>query len=229
MRATQRSILVGVFVGGLLTAATACSVIVNNKLKDKDAGGSATADAGQTGTDSGPDGVCQGAADCEDGDPCNGAETCAPGMPSADGRGCLAGMPALDGTECDSDGNPDTRDLCLRSECRASTCGDGFHDRMNMEECDDGPQHRDNDGCTDECRFSCHGGAECDPCDGFPMCNMETHRCEGDPATLPDGRMCPFFVPDMAPRAGQCCNLSCCDGICETTTPTHRCVERPRP
>jgi cysteine-rich repeat protein len=124
---------------------------------------------------------CSG--DCDDPDVCNGDEMCVDNV-------CEPGMPAPTGTECDRDGDPLTRDICLGAGCVRSICGDGYLD--GGEECDDG--NLDNgDGCDNDCRWSCATDMDCsdgDVCNGSERCGGMTHRCESTaPAT--DGTPCP--------------------------------------
>ena len=63
------------------------------------------------------------------------------------------------GEDCD-DGDDDNTDDCLDT-CRFASCGDEYiHD--GEEECDDGRNGDDGDGCTDDCDFSCEDHEDCD-------------------------------------------------------------------
>jgi len=58
-----------------------------------------------------------------------------------------------------------------------STCGNGRIEAP--EECDDGRNGNDDDGCRDDCRFTCHNDTECN--DGHEctqdICNVASHTC----------------------------------------------------
>jgi len=84
------------------------------------------------------------------------------------------------------------------------SCGNGVVDEG--EECDDGRNGNPNDGCKDDCRFSCHNDSECD--DGHDctinMCIVSTHTCNFP--FLPSGTIC-------RPSAGECDIAEYCDGV----------------
>jgi len=85
-----------------------------------------------------------------------------------------------------------------------SECGDGLVE--GVEECDDGRNGDNDDGCTDECRFSCHADAECD--DGYEctddMCDTDTtHACSHPLSSVTT--LC-------RPSAGECDVEEHCDG-----------------
>lgn len=108
-----------------------------------------------------------------------------------------------DGTACGAGG----LEICLKEQCVASRCGDGYIDTAAGEECEDG-NTTSGDGCT-TCKFDCKAAADCDdknPCNGTETCDTATHVCKagtppgGTPAcTLPTG------------GAGVCSN-----GVCVT-------------
>jgi cysteine-rich repeat protein len=115
-----------------------------------------------------------------------------------------------------------------------STCGDGIVDQK--EDCDDGQNGDDEDGCTDICTFTCSNDADCstnDMCAGEGSCDLTTHTCQpGIP--LADGEKCGL---GMACIKGICTNINCessedcisdCDplascnpatGVCEPGSP----------
>jgi len=94
-------------------------------------------------------------------------------------------------------------------------CGNGIID--GDEECDDGRNGDPDDGCTDECLYSCHDNTECldaELCNGDETCNEDTHICRPGTARE-DG-----FVCQREPRgiclAGQCEESTCGDGFLDT-------------
>lgn len=86
--------------------------------------------------------TCTSDAMCDDAAPCNGAETCDPTT-----HACVAGAPLADRTTCG-----DER-ICLDGDCVPAGCGNGTLEAG--EECDDGRNGDDLDGCTDACAFTC--------------------------------------------------------------------------
>ena len=72
------------------------------------------------------------------------------------------------------------------------TCGD--EKTESGEDCDDGKNGDDDDGCTDECVFSCVKNLDCDDldaCNGGEICDAELHRCvSGTPITCDDANFC---------------------------------------
>jgi hypothetical protein len=102
---------------------------------------------------------------------------------------CSVGAAAPTGTLCDRDGLPSTRDICVSGDCHRSVCGDGLVDAPE-EDCDDDNAVND-DGCDNDCRFSCVEHADCSdeaPCNGAETCSP-SHTCApGTPA--PNGAPC---------------------------------------
>ncbi len=92
---------------------------------------------------------CELDSDCDDGDVCSGVETC----DAASSYACVPGSFEVDGTLCDADGLSTTRDICLGGACGLSSCGDGYPDTEEGEECDDG-NLLDGDGCENDCTYS---------------------------------------------------------------------------
>lgn len=70
----------------------------------------------------------------------------------------------------------------------------GNEDTENGEDCDDGNNGDDDDGCTDECTFSCADHLDCDDlngCNGRETCDATTHTCvAGTPVTCDDANFC---------------------------------------
>jgi cysteine-rich repeat protein len=85
--------------------------------------------------------TCNDDASCDDLEPCNGTETC------DDQHVCVSGTAPADRTACG-----DAR-VCLDEECVPAGCGNGGLE--TDEECDDGRNGDDLDGCTDTCEFQC--------------------------------------------------------------------------
>lgn len=169
-----------------------CTAIVNgklNKLPER--------------TDGSIGRPCMTAADCNDGDACNGAEQCAMGM-------CARGTPAGDGSACD-DGNPMTHNICRMAMCVLGRCGDGVVDPTATpeEQCDDGNTAND-DGCDNDCAFSCETALDCqdgNTCNGAERCGTDTgmpHICQPAPRNLVNGTPC-----DLMPGTGRCMDGTC--------------------
>ena len=142
--------------------------------------------------------LCAGDGDCpDDGNACNGEEYCNLDENECDQRNRLD-----DGTQC----GEEPRKICIAGSCQESICGDGFVDAAAEEECDDGRDGDPDDGCRDDCAFSCHNNAECD--DGHDCtqdyCDEETtHTCSN-----------PFSPSETIcrPSAGDCDPSEFCDG-----------------
>jgi cysteine-rich repeat protein len=148
---------------------------------------------------------CTGDEDCPDNaNICDGDEYCDTGA-----NECGRRNPPIEGTPCgDLAGN-----ICIGGSCQASTCGDLFVDAREGEECDDGRNHDDGDGCTDGCLYTCHDDGECDDgqvCNGGETCNMTTdHTCRpgtNEQSTTPcdDGLFC--TAPGSCSGSGDCVN-----------------------
>ena len=96
------------------------------------------------------------------------------------------------------------------------TCGDGVKDEG--ENCDDGANGNQHDGCTDACDFSCHGDDDCrltENCMLGGTCNIETHVCEGS-TMLDDGYVCGTVPERRICLDGQCNDSVCGDGFVDT-------------
>ncbi len=165
---------------------------------------------------------CTADDDCAgDGNICNGEEFCDMAAHVCDRRD-----PLVDGTEC----GMDPRMICLGGSCQASVCGDRFLDIV-MEECDDGRDGDQANGCNDMCEYSCHESSECDDgqvCNGYELCEDVTAAgklcVEGPDALIgtgcDDGEFC--TAVDVCDGAGLClgsgnpCDdeLSCTDNNC---------------
>jgi len=120
--------------------------------------------------------TCSEASDCDDGDPCNGTETC-----NTSSSRCQAGGPG-DGMMCMLDGGGDG--VCSSGLCAPPGCGDSVVN--GMEDCDDGMNGDNLDGCKDDCTFTCTMDADCDDadmCTGAEACDTATNTCT-DPDDL---------------------------------------------
>jgi cysteine-rich repeat protein len=134
---------------------------------------------------------CMSDGDCpDDGNPCNGEEFCDPGSGTCDRRN-----PPTDGTECGTD----PRRICIEHTCQESTCGDGFLDAAAGEECDDGRNGDNEDGCRDDCAYTCHENGDCD--DG--------HACTDNLCDADGMHLCVHPVSD----SGTVCRAA--DGVCD--------------
>jgi len=135
--------------------------------------------------------TCETDADCDDGDECTGNESC-------DGAAhqCMAGTALAEGAMCTmSDGGtgacrPDTGGGV---RCVLADCGNGLLDMG--EECDDSRNGDANDGCTDDCAYSCHADEDCDDgdvCTGMETCDTASaHACAaGTALDCSDGNAC---------------------------------------
>ena len=113
--------------------------------------------------------TCVTSADCDDGIPCNGAETCVP-------SGCIVGILPTDGTvDCDASGMTGS---CYGGLCSPPNCGNSTVDAD--EDCDDGRNGDQADGCRDDCVFSCTDDGDCDDgdaCTGAETCDGVAHMC----------------------------------------------------
>ncbi|MCA9647323.1 MAG: hypothetical protein KC492_41825, partial [Myxococcales bacterium] len=157
--------------------------------------------------------TCTKDADCDDGNQCNGKETCSAA------RICEAGT----SVSCD-DGNPCTDDacipasgacshqgrddglscgsgkICLAESCKTSVCGDRYVDSAKGEECDDGKDGDNADGCKDDCKFTCKTNTDCNDQNACTTdtCNPTTHTCTNATITCAnDGDACSSDACDV--------------------------------
>jgi len=154
------------------------------------------------------DGGCTSSEQCNDGEMCNGEETC------SESGICEQGTNLPNGTICsDTEGNPGR---CRDGVCITTGCGNGIAD--DGEECDDGQNGNPDDGCRDDCTYSCHNNGDCrdaDICNGEEICNTETsHTCTS--GTLPeDGFVC-LTEPRSICLSGICSQSTCGDNFVDT-------------
>jgi hypothetical protein len=188
------------FVAAVLWMPSACSLDWSSPVNG-DADGNDSSETGDVAADvdadadadvdadADADAGCTGAGDCpDDGNPCDGTEFCDTGSGACSHRD----VPA-EGTLCGTGAS------CLAGLCVPATCGDWVV--QPPEECDDGRNGNQNDGCRDDCTFTCRTAAYCDDgnsCNGSETCGVD-HMCH--PGTgEPDGYACDGGM--------------CCGGIC---------------
>jgi cysteine-rich repeat protein len=90
---------------------------------------------------------CHFDAECVDPDICQGARTC-----SSASHVCQGGAPVADGTGCTAGTVPG---VCSSGHCVGAGCGNSMVAANENEQCDDGGNGNDADGCTDACQFTC--------------------------------------------------------------------------
>ncbi len=117
-----------------------------------------------------------------------------------------------DGTECGP------AQICLKNECKSSSCGDGYVNK-STEDCEDG-NTESGDGCS-ACKFDCKVDADCkseniclnSSCD---TSDPTKHVCKGTPAG--DGTSCATMGKDIdgTCKAGVCRKIGCGDEMVGT-------------
>lgn len=194
----------GAGTGGSTEAPPTCGNGVLDELEECDDGNEVETD----GCKSDCTFTCSEDSDCDDLNICNGAETC-----NLSDHTCAPGPPAEDGTRCGE------AMACADGVCTPVSCGDGM--LQEGEECDDGDNYDEKDGCTTRCTFSCVTGddsRDCsEECNPSSVCDDETHTCTpGDP--LPDGTICNL-------GQGYCLDGVCVDSVCgnEEQEPNEEC------
>jgi len=170
--------------------------------------------------------VCAGTAiDCDDGNPCTG-DTCAPKSgckhpaltgTCSDGNACTSGDVCVKSTCV---GKPVAKQHCEdNNPCTDDTCNPkkGCVNAANTASCDDGDPCTKNDKCA---AGTCHKGAK-DPkcacnndkacqafdknlCDGLLICNLATHTCELDVATVVKCKAGACSKESCVPATGKC-------------------------
>ena len=134
--------------------------------------------------------TCSADVDCTDGNDCNGVEVCASAgtVTSA----CGAGSVPVDGTTCGG------ANICVAGACVAAACGDSIV--SGTEECDDGANANNNDGCRADCTFTCtaaNAATNCgdanpctnDACSGTGTASLCTNAIRTGTCTLSVGGM----------------------------------------
>ena len=107
--------------------------------------------------------------------------------------------------EVPDDGGAETGDDVVEAVDVPPGCGNGTVE--GWEECDDGANGDPDDGCRDNCMYSCHENADCDdenPCTEDSCDTETTHACAHSVA--PDTTVC-------RPSTDPCDPEELCDGI----------------
>jgi cysteine-rich repeat protein len=114
-----------------------------------------------------------------------------------------------DGTVCDLGGMA-AAGICVAGSCNPTSCGDRIV--TGTEQCDDGANANDNDGCKNDCTFTCQRDEDCD----------DTNECDGAESCLvglPGMRVCreALAIPPNGTRCEQAGGASgtCMGGVCE--------------
>jgi cysteine-rich repeat protein len=138
---------------------------------------------------------CHASTDCDDTLFCDGDETCDTTM-----HACQSGTAQTDTTPCVAIGGG--AGICMGGVCQLATCGDGTVE--TGEQCDDGQNGNPDDGCRDDCTYSCNDASQCQNdsvCDGSESCDTTTtHTCQ--PPTDP------LDCDDMDPCTADACDPS---------------------
>ncbi len=118
--------------------------------------------------------------------------------------------------------------VCHEDMCVLSRCGDGIVDHSADEDCDDGMNGDEEDGCTDTCTFSCESDAVCgdgDLCNGSERCDLATHTCSaGTALDCDDGDNC---TSDACDETGCVNSLIDADGDGYAASSLGRCATLP--
>ncbi|MFH1437590.1 MAG: hypothetical protein ABIJ56_17925 [Pseudomonadota bacterium] len=99
-----------------------------------------------------------------------------------DGQEDVAADDADDGVDAEPD---ETADIPEDEQAEVAVCGNS--ETESAEECDDGKNGDDDDGCTDDCGFSCHENPDCEDSEA---CTDDFCRMGGN------GRLCEHELPD---------------------------------
>lgn len=95
-----------------------------------------------------------------------------------------------EGRACTTPGGASGR--CRDGACVAPGCGNGTVDEG--EQCDDGRNGDDDDGCRDDCTWTCEADGACDDgdvCNGAERCVLSSHTCaNGSPLDCDDRDNC---------------------------------------
>lgn len=122
---------------------------------------------------------------------------------SDSGGGCAPDPTTDAAVDSDADTDADTA-LDAREDTTPPTCGNGLVDEG--EQCDDGQNGDDNDGCRDDCNYSCRNAAS--DCENTPG-DCRRPVCE---AVTP-GMVCRWETdPDDLPEDDNSCTIDSCNG-----------------
>jgi hypothetical protein len=184
----------------------------------------------------GEDGVLPDGVDAVPDTPVDADPDVMPDVPCYCGNAVHEPECELGAEECD-DGNYESGDDCIA--CRLARCGDGFWRSVpaspgDAEECDDGANGDPDDGCRDDCTYSCHSDGDCDDgseCTADSCDTMYFHSCY----TVPSGEGSVCGSGDICTGVGTCISGACVTGSamdcddsepCTTDTcnPTEGCV-----
>jgi cysteine-rich repeat protein len=160
------------------------------------------------------------------------------GFPSSVEGHCLmaslCGNGVLDGEEeCDVGvENSDTEPDSCRTTCLDPYCGDGVVDDDEGEDCDDG-NHRNGDGCDEDCFVEDPDGARCG--DGIVADDEECDAGAGNSDTLPNACRPDCTEPECGdgvidPAYDELCEppgTMLCDEFCEPQLPLGMRTDRP--
>lgn len=155
--------------------------------------------------------------DCDDGNDATG-DGCEPNCHYS----CTVPADCFDGNSCTDDACDTTTHVCQRTfpsatrmcgmgstgMCRMGSCvpaGCGNGTIEGTEQCDDGNM-TDDDGCTQECRYTCDEDADCsdnDACTGAETCTLATHTCT-NPANIDCNDSNDCTVDSCNPVDGAC-------------------------
>ncbi|MCB9620886.1 MAG: putative metal-binding motif-containing protein [Sandaracinus sp.] len=97
------------------------------------------------------------------------------------------GVGCSEGASCTTPGGAEGS--CRGGVCVLPGCGNGEVD--GMEDCDDGRNGDDADGCRDDCRWTCADDFECgdaNVCNGTERCALASHTCVAGSALDCDDR-----------------------------------------
>lgn len=146
--------------------------------------------------------------DCGQSNPCMNNGTC-----DTTSHTCSSITAVANGTACGS------ALICINGTCQPSTCHDTVWDPTSAEECDD-TNNIANDGCDNDCTFSCESQQECDTKLGAaPACRAWSctaeHVCDDVADATQDGVACDVGGGAATCKSGACTAGACGNGIRE--------------